>query len=72
MDVASAVIGRMFLSQLWNDGWKLKVKGHLVNKSGAEIIQPQPLDDRLMLARRPDGTEQEFENLRQALRFVNG
>ena len=70
MEVAAAVIGSMWLKQLFNDGWVVKEKGHLVHSSGAEMIQPQPLDDRPMLARRANGEEQECDGVREAIRFI--
>lgn len=72
MQVAAVVIGRILLDRLFKAGWKLKEKGHLVHPSGAEMIQPQPLDDRPMTARRPDGTEKQCDGLREALQFING
>ncbi len=68
MDVAAAVIGNLFLRELFREGWVIKKKGHLVNSRLGEIIQMP--DDGPVLARRLSGTERECGDLREALGFV--
>jgi hypothetical protein len=71
MEVAGAVIGQLIKKMLFDEGWRVKVKGHLVHGSGAEIIQ---LEDgpASVLARRASGAEKHTENLFAAIRYVKG
>jgi hypothetical protein len=70
MEVAGAVIGNLVKKMLFDEGWVIKKKGHLVHSSQGEIIQMP--DDGPVLARKLDGSERECSDLFAAIRFVKG